>query len=83
MNKQRLTEWFGPDVKPTIPGIYDTYDADDPDEKNYHGAQYWDGNQWCKWGFDREDAVRSAAHGKSIYQRNYWRGLAEDPKKSP
>lgn len=76
----RLTEWFGPDVKPTIPGVYDTYDANDPAEKDCHGAQYWDGKHWLHWGSDHEDAVVSAARGKSIYQRNYWRGLAEKPE---
>jgi len=75
--KKRLTKWFGPDVKPTIPGVYDVKDVG---QRHAYGAQYWNGHHWCRWGTDREDAAQSAKGGKSLFQRINWRGLAEKPE---
>lgn len=73
----KLTEWFGPDVKPTIPGVYETKDIG---EKYSFGAQYWKGDHWGVWCVNHESAARNAYLGRSYFQNVEWRGLAEKPE---
>ena len=69
----RLTEWFGPQVKPTIPGVYAT------DASPFAVYQHWDGRTWGKYAGSPEGAANSK-RDPSRYQRIKWRGLAEKPK---
>lgn len=70
----RLTKWFGPDVKPTIKGVYNTGIGE-----NEHGYQFWNGAQW---GFRSlsPDAADQLKREKSCLQSVKWRGLAEKPE---
>ena len=70
----KLTEWFGREVNPTIPGVYQT---DVMGSWTFY--QHWDG---CKWGL-YASLPEHAAENKSspsFYQRVHWRGLAEKPE---
>ena len=71
----KLTEWFGPDVKPTIPGVYEV----EPDSGS-PWYSYWDGSRWgyitCS-GVDH--AFHSCATGE-YESMDSWRGLAEKPE---
>lgn len=70
----KVTDWFGPDVKPTIQGWY---------ERNYHmltrsqakalANDYWDGEKW-------KIGVPSGATFLGAAQDLRWRGLAEKPE---
>lgn len=71
----KLTKWFGPDMKPTIPGVYETLD-----EEKIIGFQLWKGEFWGRYGYSVDDAVRSDDGRRSMYQKVRWRGLAEKPE---
>lgn len=66
--KPRLTEWFGPEVKPTIPGWYERAWGEP------FSNDYWDGNHWYAGGGNNARATRPS----SAVLR--WRGLAEKPE---
>lgn len=72
----KLTEWFEPTQKPDLKGVYETDSGD-----GILGYQYWNGVRWGSWGYDVNDAM-SEFRMKSFFQNVYWRGLAEDPKKT-
>lgn len=71
----KLTEWFGPGVEPTIPGVYErTYS---PKEKS--GSFYfWNGRFWEHGGCNSPEFVRRNDM-ESINHYGFWRGLAEKP----
>jgi hypothetical protein len=72
--KPRLTEWFGPEAKPTIPGVYQT------DVFTLSTVyQKWDGH---RWGSYANSVMRAENDGDcaSGCQRVKWRGLAEKPE---
>jgi hypothetical protein len=63
----RLTEWFRPDVKPTIPGLYDC--------KSIYGT--FNGSRW--W-WDGEVWLYAEKEVPLFHQDREWRGLAEKPE---
>lgn len=75
-NEMELTDWFGVDKKPSIVGAYETREVG---EDYGFGAQYWNGEYWCKWGSSHESAAQNARLGRSVFQTVEWRGLAEKP----
>lgn len=67
--KPKLTEWFGPKVKPTKVGFY---------ERRYGSNacnDFWDGRQFIII----EESTRRKV-GPALCELE-WRGLAEDPDK--
>lgn len=76
MSKKRFTQWFGPDLNPKIPGVYQ---RDYADKEGRMGVQfaYWNGKYWGIFGWNENDAVNMAAI-RSAHNLK-WRGLAEKP----
>ena len=71
--KKRLTKWFGPDVPPTIQGVYQV--KSDICAKAY---SFWDGE---RWGYiTHHDIQRAARERRGLYSGRTWRGLAEKPE---
>ena len=67
-----VTEWFPAEVKPTIPGLYQT-DA----VSTMLSYQFWNGKHWGLQG-DKDDFwpfMNSHHQDKSMYQNVKWRGL--------
>ena len=67
----KVTDWFGPDVKPTIPGVYETQSESAP------CFQYWTGDYFDSCADNAE--LAAVVGWKSMYQTPVWRGLAEKP----
>lgn len=73
-----VTQWFAPDIKPKHVGVYQTADGHALNDI-HHIYQYWNGKQWGVCELDPQSAERDK-HIFSVFQVNYWRGLAEKPK---
>lgn len=76
MSKQRLTEWFEPDVKPTLLGVYEV--------KSPYGSagpwySYFDGREFGYRERSAEMAAKRAKDRTSLPGSATWRGLAEKP----
>lgn len=67
----KLTEWFGPDVKPVMPGVYET-------NVSKGAYQMWDGKRWGSLAQSPDKALYDN-YTASFYQEVKWRGLAEKP----
>lgn len=74
--KAKTTEWFGPEIKPTRIGVYETSDTDHTRGGLY---QYWTGKRWATFNFTPFQAYQDRRY-KSNYQNRQWRGLAKVPK---
>lgn len=81
MSKQKLTKWFSPEINPARRGVYQTEDDSSP-RPQQKGYQYWNGKWWGQVCETTEDAARNGSW-KSMFQSNYWRGLARPPKAMP
>lgn len=69
----KVTDWFRPDVKPTLPGVYEVLGLGD-----IFYFSKWDGKNW-HWGSrDIEEAGRETSI-KEQHDYRKWRGLAEKP----
>lgn len=71
----KLTEWFGSDVNPTIPGVYEV----EPDAAG-PWYSYWNGSHW---GYMTRDSIEDAVlvfHDAYYPGMEAWRGLAEKPE---
>lgn len=71
----KLTEWFGPNVKPVHFGVYQI-------EASVGGEFFniFDGHTW-HWGWDTvEDAYCGKHNPMSLEKVVRWRGLAEKPE---
>lgn len=70
MSEYKLTDWFSPEIKPTIIGWY---------QRNYGDCyccnDWWDGNQFIV--VENE----TGKHVGPAKNKLCWRGLAEDPNK--
>jgi len=74
----KMTPWFDPDQKPFHVGIYQTQNIKQWLDQPIQGYQNWNGEFWGIFNSSTEGAALDAGR-KSRYQRNYWRGLAENP----
>lgn len=71
----KLTEWFGSDVNPAIPGVYEV--EPEGDRPFY---SYWNGSHW---GYMTCHSIEHAVlvFNEAAYpSMNQWRGLAEKPE---
>lgn len=69
----KLTEWFGPEVNPTMPGWYERhYYWHSEEYAKTLCNDYWDGSEW-KIGTPSGSKYPGAAKDLK------WRGLAEKP----
>jgi len=73
------TQWFTPEVKPVNIGPYETQDNADRLGKGASGVQAWTGKYWGTFCSNFQDPDLLSFEHESIYQENYWRGLAEEP----
>ena len=69
---KKLTDWFPVNVKPILPGVYETPALA---SKRF---QFWNGEFWCFYA-PSVDAAYKYRKGKSMVQPHKWRGLAEKP----
>jgi hypothetical protein len=69
-NKQKLTRWFPPSVKPAYAGIYLTRSVD---LKHDGVFRYWDGSHWSFMDDFSQPNL-------GLIAPRQWRGLAEQPK---
>lgn len=82
--KRKFTDWFQPEVKPTIPGVYEI-------ELVPYPFHYWDGKQWLvdveqsPREFRNFDPAKSEPMPETVkYIKTFrWRGLAANPHKGP
>lgn len=72
---EKLTDWFKPNVKPELPGVYET----NPYTRPCKTYQYWDGKGWGSYNNDVHGAYLDR-RTPSDYQSPKWRGLAEKPE---
>lgn len=79
MKKPKLTDWFEPDVKPKLKGVYQ---RNYKDESSYVSTAYanFDGKFWFRLGYTPQGAL-DRGNAPSRAQELPWRGLAEDPNK--
>lgn len=74
MPKQKLSKWQGPDVKPTLKGVYQTKE---------HGTvrwRYWHGTYWDVMRETNDSCVFKrdiCAPYRSFNQDVTWRGVIE------
>jgi len=74
MKKQKLTDWFPPNVKPVHKGMYEVHVS-----HCYPFPRYFDGKKW-------HIMTRAEASGTkpftpcSVDYGYHWRGLAEKPE---
>lgn len=87
MSKQKLTDWFPAEVKPTIPGVYElaygNLELPIPMPMPFH---YWTGCYWANGAGKTVDECQDRSREKkpteswATYMKTAkWRGLAEDP----
>lgn len=69
MRNNKMTGWFGSDVKPALPGVYEV-------EGRFFSK--WDGKDWFWGSFDLEAAAESSGVKEKVHYKK-WRGLAEKP----
>lgn len=73
------TEWFPPDVKPAHIGAYEVEDDYARIIKTDFGFQSYNGKYWGVYCSHLGDPDLLDAEYESAFQKNYWRGLAEEP----
>lgn len=72
----KLTEWFGPEVKPTIIGVYQ---VDDEDGMNGDWFAFWDGHSFRHRNETAKEAYEYRSFRTCCEPLVKWRGLAEKP----
>lgn len=72
MSAAKKTPWFGGDVKPVRPGVYQQMIGSGA----MLGYQRWDGKHWYAWC---EAADEAADSDYPVKARDPWRGLASKP----
>jgi hypothetical protein len=74
-DQPKVTDWFAEDVRPAMPGIYQTQDG------SGIFFSYWDGEQFCFRSCKADDAYANRGYGSFYGPRAQWRGLVENPSK--
>lgn len=75
---KKLSPMFPPHIKPAHVGPYKT----GADGVRCFSYQNWNGRWWGQCSKTPEEASRNQ-HYHSVFQKNYWRGLAHPPKAKP
>ena len=78
MSKQKLTPWFGGEINPARPGVYQTRPHTRTTLPLY---QSWDSEMWGGWASSIEEAHDNRKYC-SRQQSPKWRGLASDAKEA-